>query len=457
MKLKFALSIAIINISISAMEKPLPRHIQPQITQDLWGQIKQRIALLKELKFRFAKSEQIIPPPMPAQMNIQSLAHLEALFGPNLSQENYISLAINDPQFPPKYKEIMQVLSKQYTQLAHTIINNEKRYWNYDVFYHGQQGALTLIHDILYAIYGWLDLELPDKQTRFLRLFTKSSKEEANVDEFLKRVQKEMNIPTLTKTEFFDHIQIVRNNLLANNLSLFGNLGEGAENSWNYFVLGASIKPPILKAQLEDFFNFFDFDKRFINPILEAHNTYIEAVIQLLPSQKEIAPGILCQIFIDPSLVDQLTYLSEGGGSMFSFEDYINAEEFASPECDEICDQMLQLQEEIFDPQLNRMSVKKYLAIMKKNPETIPPFLLNSIQARLYLKYSLLMNPEKVKIFTYKSPAINPRYAQAAEQKYKRQLNRIVEEIIKDWLFREKKKEGNKTKLERFFEFIKNR
>ncbi len=450
----FTLLALLAGSDLVAMDMPLPSQEQLKAMQDLWTQSKQRIAVIKELKSRFAQKQNIVLQPMPSNITTQSLAHLIATFGAGKTQETYISKATRQPNYPDNYYEMMKMLGDQYREQANEIINNEKRYWNYDVFYHGQENALVLINDIMRAIYGWLDLETPDAQTRFFRLLVQNNTEKTTVDEYLKPLKKE-----LSTTKYFDHITHVRDNLLATNLSLFGNIDLNTESSWNYYVSGISLAPPTYRTQLTEFFKLFNFNEKFIEQILDIHRTYLEKTATILPSQKKIAAGALSQIFIHPSLVDQLTYLSKEGGGLFVFADYVPSirSTKTSSEKELINKQIAQLQKEVFDQKLGRLSVEKYLNLVKTQADQIPFSILNRAQAREYLKYSLLMNPEKVKIFIYKTPSINPVDTQKAEQLYKQSLEQTVEEIIKEWLFREKNTGTQKTKLEQFFEFLKNR
>ncbi len=487
------------------MEKPLPRQIQPRTAEELWTQVKQRIALLKELKSRFAKKEQIIPQLMPADINTQSLAHLETYFGPGKTTEEYVNLAISGiigALSTPKYIATIKSRESQYKTLAKQILDTEKKNWNYNVFYHGQKGALTLIHDIMHTLYGWMKLEKPNEQTKFLRLFSNNTQEYETIDAYLKSdLQKDdlyessmkhnpsaktvQDAMTLCQSagarQAFDHLTSVRTNLLSANLSLFGNIERRHENSWYYFVTANSRRDTSLELELEKFFKYFDFNTKFIKALIKIHTDYISEIsYKHVYSEKENETklGVLCQIFIHPSVVDNLVYLAEPCGSFFSFHDDINPNSREDDELQElyinnpsiidyqdlskklketINKKRIHLEQAIYDSHLGRPSARKYLSILKDNPGQIPLTIMDEVQARIYLKYSMLMDPEIVKIITYKTPHINPEKALASETKYKQELNQIVEEIIKDWLSKEKKQEGEKTKVERLFEFLKNR
>jgi hypothetical protein len=241
--------------------------------------------------------------------------------------------------------------------------------------------------------------------------------------------------------------------------------------------MGASVNAPALEEQLRIFFKFFDFNEKFIAPIMDAHKHYIQAItsqVSLMPEEiailkqekREINQGILCQIFLHPSVVDELSYLSEIGGTLFDFTPnftllhqaaiFSNKSEQDTAWVKQFTQECERLRKKTFYPQLNRISVLRYLTVFRAQPQEINPFIMNYAQGRIYLKFSTLMNPEKAKIITYKTPSLK-RESEAAEKEYKEKLNLIIEDIIKDWLFKEKKKEAGKTKLEKLFELLKSR
>jgi hypothetical protein len=129
-----------------------------------------------------------------------------------------------------------------------------------------------------------------------------------------------------------------------------------------------------------------------------------------------------------------------------------------------------QLQQDTFDPRLGRISLDKLLTVYRTRPNLLLSYstypysaekpyrnLLNDLQARIYLKYSVLMDPEKVKIFTYKTPSSNPAQAENAEKVYKQKLAAVAREMMRDWLFSGSKTAGERTRLEILFDLLKMR
>lgn len=442
---------------IEATQEPITLNIEA-----LWKDLKNRIAINRELKSRFAKQQQIMSPPIPSNITIQSLTHLEYIFGPGKTEAEYINEGLNEG-FPYPYPMLIRGLNNQYQSLVRKILEQEKVNWNFYTFYHGQHGALSLIHDIMQVLYGWFNIETPDEQTKFLRLFTQKTPEYKNVSEFLQATK---NINISGNITHWDHIPAIQKYLLSTNLALFGNAGDEDESTWNYFVAGISINPPDLQAQITEFFKLFDFNPKFIEPILQASTTYLEQNTLLIKQKsgkiKKIAPGNLYQIFIHPSVINEIAYLSDIGGTPLAFEErsYFlpipGSTQVILPETEK-GKQLKYLQQHVFDPTLDRLNIDRYLTLLrtKKIPATLEAT-INQAQARILLKYSVLLDPKKVKIIKYKTPHTRSDLADA-ERTYQQRLSEIMQEAIKEWLFRKRAKTGEKTRLELLFELLKRK
>ncbi len=448
------------------------------LADELWDQFKQRVTLNKELKSKFAKKAEQPLPPMPANFLPQTMMHLRTLFGPGKTEDEYIALGVKYSSteqyyFDEGYQNIKidtkAIAEKygEYIQYAKKMIANEKKYWPYYVFYHSQKSGLSIIQDFLSELYGWLNLETPHEQTKLLRMFVENEKGYKNIDAFLAAHKNDiMNSFPIHGTNFFDHLQDVILNLLSANLALFANAGYTNESSWYYWYANKSIHPPNLNSVFSRFFKAFGFNEKFIPALLELN---------------ELKSGTtMCQIFIHPDVVDQITYLCWAGGSPLvsiippSMQELdAMGSSLSTKIVPDVTPDLLKMQKQleqvIYDPQLKRISVKKYLSVYSTQPERIPwgpvswrkgdnIYFINDFQARIYWEYSLLLDPEKVKIITYTSyKGLQGPQRETAEKLYQQKLSVIVEELIKDWLLTENKNAEGKTKIEKFFEMLKSR
>ena len=286
--------------------------------EELWQTIKKRVQLMRELKSKFKKPEQVQQ--TTTRLIPQSIAHLKVLFGEKKTEDQLLEQAIDT--FKPRLARLdNNVLLRQLNQ----IIDNEKKYINFDVFYHGQKPSLAIISDVMEGLYNWLNLENVDEQTRFLRLFFSEDEKFKNVDEFLniEPYKSYLSLPS------FDHRPDVIKYLLPVNLALFGNAKEEGENTWLYYTHAMSLNPPIIKEDLKVFFKSFDFDPKFVDQILEINTAYL-GKLKWKPIRGEF-PGTLLQIFIahkkeekgtgenKPNIVDEISYLSGRSGYPFKF------------------------------------------------------------------------------------------------------------------------------------------
>ena len=334
----------------------------------LWNQLKQRMGVLRELKNELAqRSQRPTLAPMPANFIPQSLIQLKGIFGEGKTEDEYMNLAIQapkkDPGFvSPLYIDRVASFGPDFEFLAKKALNNEKKYWNYYPFYHGQKGGLALVNDIMTALYEWLNLETAGEQTKFLRLFTKNSQEYKNVDAFLEPLKSQMNVQG-----YFDHNKAAIKNLLSTNVALFGNTGWNAESSWYYFVASVSNQPPshqkwgnqpsAFEVQLSEFFKSFGFNEKYIQPIMEIHREYLDQ-IEEKAGYGYAGPGLMQQIFIHPSVVDEIAYPTKYGGvPYFKIESLVTAPEIKQ----HMIPIEKQLQQDAFDPRLGRISLSKLL------------------------------------------------------------------------------------------------
>ena len=130
-----------------------------------------------------------------------------------------------------------------------------------------------------------------------------------------------------------------------------------------YFVEGFSVQPPDLKEQLIDLFKIFGFNEKFIDQIITIHKNYLK--------QGKIR-GNLCQIFIHPSIVDEIAYLclKKGGEPLngFGLEMVpIGVEQIT----DENEEKIEHLNKETVNRALQRPSVSKFLIIMANKSTAI--------------------------------------------------------------------------------------
>ena len=311
----------------------------------------------------------------------------------------------NDPNFIP---------------IAKSVLETEKKYWNYAVFYRGQEGIFTLLNDIMQALYTCSQQVCLHEHSRFLDLLSNKVSEFATIDDFLATQPEPHKLPKTIAYD--DHLPEMFMHLLSVNYALFGNSGNSNENTWYYFKNAKSVHPPKLKLLLTEFFKPLNADEQTINEILQIHSTYLQDFKKA--SGENL--GILLQIFIDPAVLDSISYLCVAGGIPLR-----DTKQLIDKTTSEENKKLLQeLQPLLFDEKLKRLSVSKFLQLAHSSMKDKLQPLLNILQARLYLKYSIFFDPEKVKIIVYQTPSVNPEKVQKAEKKYKEELRKVIEKIL---------------------------
>ena len=277
-----------------------------------------------------------------------------------------------------------QALTTYKSIIDQTIARENELKDDYYVFYHAQQSYYRILHDLMKETYQLLAMEPDFKDFRFLRAWF-DGPEKVNVHEFLTMHESFLN----TSWHYFDSQQ-----MLCANLALFGNSNAAYECTFFYFVNNANIMPPSLYGCLQDFIDTFKFDQKFINDLMDLAN--------MVATQE----GLLYQIFIPKSKVDQYAYLS-----------YVGTAPWNKP-----------INTLYFDANKNRHSeLSPILEQYCNDPFSILE--IDRIQARILLSQDLLLNPKSgIKVYRYTT------LDSKVDEVYQLKLKNVLYEMVTQWL-----------------------
>ncbi len=360
------------------------------------------------------------------------------------------------------------------TKLLSDIIINEQFHNDYYVFYHGSVGykdgyqGPRILFDTMTEIARWFDINSYSK-AMMLRLF-KANEAFTDVNQFF---ADKIVTENLLKVTAFDEEE--RKYLLAANISLFGRMASACpelrqkdnsfrtEANWeftlNYF-LGNSSDMTGISSILASILQSFDLNK------------YAE-LLQNYRKHMKLAGGYLLQIFIAKDSVDKVAYLSKlAGWPLFTKKDWVErislshrnvpkefggneeaAKRVSSPLLPEgnfdllfktfgknfesgsgIPISMI-LQQYIKNPDFIHFFSQPYITPAQSafycgiTPDIKLPW-FDALQARLLIVPSIFADRTKVKIFHYYSKQPIDEVA------YQKDLSKIFEDIIKDWIVR---------------------
>jgi len=288
-----------------------------------------------------------------------------------------------------------------------SIIEREREYVDdYYVFYHAQRKELRILQDFLREIYEYFQVTQSLKSFHFLR-FWKDMPISVDANTFIDDNNK--------KGSWNDLSGGMNNLLLSVNLSLFGNCTaiSGMCCTFDYFMKSYSMSYIDIKGILNEVFNTFEFDKKYIDQLIALNKIC------------ETKEGILFQFFIPKKLVDHCAYLSRVAGIPY---------DTAVPGCD-------------FDQLKKRhLSISKTLDVYRKGDALIDAYkkdpaknyvqdpvtiahTVDQMQGRLIFSRDMLLNPTSgIKIYRYTT------VSDKAMANYNEQLKKIAHQIFVDWL-----------------------
>lgn len=262
----------------------------------------------------------------------------------------------------------------------------------HQVFYHAQKAELRVVQDFIKNLYSFLYPDVTIENFYFLRAwydFPETIHAQDFIDAHEHGVPKDWN----------DNRSSLAKRMLSVNFSLFGstkNYGNFGECSFKYFFKNKSIKAPQIERLLEEIFDHFGFNKKYIAKLLSLSETITTE------------EGSLFQIFVPTDRVDQIAFAAQRLGTPYRNDallshafDYTKKRyPLLTPLLDVYC----------YDPARFGMA-------------------LDRLQGRLLFSQDVLLNPlSGVKIFRYTT--VQPDKLEA----YSRKLKETTDCIFTSWL-----------------------
>ncbi len=306
------------------------------------------------------------------------------------------------------------------------VLQTEKAYKDWVVFYHATDDMMSFLYDVLNAYRRRLevrdvtsnpslralesafiaiamkkanlspqDFENPDNKQKAIDLV-----KEFNVDQFIEFFsKKDKDQEKIDNYEVKDglHYQDMG---LSVNISLFGSEGKDSSNSYFLFYNSKSILPPDYKKLFEAFALLLGIDRSW------------EDFLTLFEEYRK-SQGRLYQIFVNPNIVDKVAYLSVPRGDAWNI---------------------------LFDDKRSA-KIAHAVSVLKKDPEKFIQVLegeghserwgkLNDLQARLFLNPVFFHDPKYVKVIEYNRLPISHK----RREEFNKKLEAMVDEDLIKWL-----------------------
>jgi len=276
-------------------------------------------------------------------------------------------------------------------KLIARIIEQERKYPDYQVFYHGQMRDFIVLYDVIKEIQNWFNNKANIPAFEYVRFPEGQNK----------KLSEYVSLGSLmddTTPEMIKH-------LLSVNLSLFGSTTQWGSATFSYFLDSRNMRPP--RDLLTEIFNKLNLNTAYIPQILDT--------LALLESPT----GNMLQIFIPRDKVNDYAYLSVAFGKPLPASGkYTKLAPIA------IADS--QGSTHTYNPA--ELDVKTYLDLFRNYPEAISDEDIDLIQGRINITEDFLLNPKSgVKIYRYNT--VQPEKL----LEYQNKLREIVKEAMEDW------------------------
>ena len=266
---------------------------------------------------------------------------------------------------------------------------------DYYVFYHGQRSEHRILQDF------WLKtMEMMQLTTTkdFIPIRFPDPKD-------FKPISPTNFIQEMKSRELNDHDSDIAKHLLSSNIALFGNHEEFGESSLHYYLNGCNWSDCNIRKFLEQSFEYYDFDPKFIEDLSDDRVFLKKDPGNLWNSGNS---GNLLQIFIPKKIVEQCAYISHALGCPFTYN--LGLEGY---------DASLGYQKQI-GPFLQGCEADK-----------VTGYNLKYAQARILITQDIMLNPQSgVKIFR------ETALPKDETDHYIQQMDHITTQIMIDWLNR---------------------
>lgn len=319
----------------------------------------------------------------------------------------------------PEIKKLITTTydTKKYNKFIDSILNKEKEYTDYYVFYHGTDNVWRTPQDLYTHLYMHFK-KMTSEQIKNFIFLRFNGINNISINNFL--INQTIQLGLIN-----DHL--IGNDLIAVNLALFGNVGTPPECTWEYFIKSRGHANPT-QSTYENILNKFGLS-----------HTYIKELMTLTDLYKTNEQTIL-QIFVPKDKVDSIGYLAWIRGIpadqeiMHAVTRSVQEKKFAktTPALDYYSALLKEEQEQssLFKKLIERInsgefSLSYFLDFYRNRPNEIKD--INNFQARLFLTSDVLLNPlSGVKIFRY-STATNEQI-----KKYEDKLQAIIKKIVSE-------------------------
>ncbi len=282
---------------------------------------------------------------------------------------------------------------KQYESLIDQALYQELLHdGTHHVFYHAQKCEYRILQDFIKNVYAFMNPDVSVENFHFLRSwhdFPATIDANTFIDEHEEGKPKDWN----------DNKSYLSKRMLSVNFSLFGsskNYGHFGECTFKYFFNNKSIKAPAVDQLLEEIFDYFKFNKKYIAQLLELNESI------------KTNEGSLFQIFVPVKYIDKIAFAAQRLGTP-----YRNHE----------------LMGDLFDHSKQRYpALTPILDVYCQEPHKFG-MTLDRLQGRLLFSQDILLNPlSGVKIFRYTT--VHPKQLKAYEHK----LKKLTDRLLKSWL-----------------------
>lgn len=280
---------------------------------------------------------------------------------------------------------------KDLSNLADKIISEEKKHDDRYVFYHGMTEEGGFFLDIMNAFRHQLTIS-GREDLMALRSFDDVFETISSTQKFLEHAYKNKK----NSDALLDHSLWYKARGMATSPYLFGSYHLSHESSWYFFINAGNVSPPILENQLFDLFSNLSF--KGVKNLTEKYISFFKGI-----NKTHIRNGRLLQIFVSEKVVDNIIYMSQGGGVPCG----LSLENGQTSKPSKIIPMICQ-----DHPQFVKVSTCSS----------------NLMQARLFLKPETMFNPKDVQVIDYMS------HPESYPEDYKLKIKEMVHADIIDWL-----------------------
>lgn len=286
-------------------------------------------------------------------------AHFKSLLGKKYTHDSDENIRILLREKGEKFDEIENIS----LPLVKKILSTEADYRDFYVLYTGTSAKWGIFFDILTQIHN-VRFSTNYEDTRIFRIF-----EDIIASDIKSFVSSQS--AKVRSDQYIDYTHGYQTQALSTNLFLFGNHTTGYfSDTYGYFKGG--------RSQPTDFETFTALHNILKHFEIKEHEKFFEMFKNIYDKHYAAHPGRLFQIFIDPQVVSNTTYLSKSGGYPRAItSDYKQAETPAI------------------------VPISQAINIIRNNPLIIDRENTDTLQGRFFLKPDVMHNDQLIKVFSY--------------------------------------------------------